>query len=285
LKGYKIKYAFVIILTLPLSTIVFYRNSFPYYFVFILPLALFTANIVLNNLNTKENFTKNIYPKTIFIIFVFMSLFNAGKIIIYYAHDRTFSQRQLLVAVHDIFKNPVPYIDRNRMISSFPNVGIWMSTWGIESYRNAGKPIMEKIIREQQPVFMLANTPALKIEELELYGNEKHKYRLFDEDYQILKKNYIHHWGIIYVAGKKFDGLSSDEVIHFEILIDGVYTVESEGKISIDGNTYFQDDIVYLEIGKHQLNSINATNIILRWGDHLKIPDQTASSYPIYTGL
>jgi hypothetical protein len=79
-----------------------------------------------------------------------------------------------------------------------------MSTWGMDSYLSNNRPIMNNLVRKQSPVFLVANATPLYIF-LDYKAFDKLKnYRLLKEDWDVLKQNYIHHWGLLYVAGKQF---------------------------------------------------------------------------------
>ena len=277
--------AFILILTMPLFTLVFYRNAFPYYFVFIFPLALFTSNIYLKNLLLKTKDRKNNIAAILIIFPIIFGAFNAGKTIYGKLEDQTTAQRELLDLIHSIFPKPVPYIDRNRMVSSFPNVGFWMSTWGLENYRNVGIPVMESIVNEHQPLFIIANSSVLRINDENWFGQEKSIYRLFDEDYRFLQDNYIHHWSLLYLPGKYFENLGKVSQQDFDIFIEGDYTVEGDGALKIDGKKFFPGDILNLTKGQHHIENIDTFSATLRWGANLLMPNKNPSEKPFYTGL
>ena len=111
-----------------LFPLVFYRNTFPYFFVFIMaPLVLycgaFLEKVVMGY--TREG-------RRVYLIILNISIFAVAlHLFLNYSthnYDRTAAQKQLIYVIHKIFPNPVPYIDRCSMVSSFPKVGFFMST-------------------------------------------------------------------------------------------------------------------------------------------------------------
>lgn len=195
--------------------------------------------------------------------------------------DRTAVQRQVVEAVHVIFPDPVPYIDRNSMIASFPKVGFFMSTWGFQNYYEAGEPIFEDLLENAAPKFLLANHPALILDPTVPTPEVPGEPRLFEEDVRVLRDNFIPHWGPIYVAGKHLS--LSEESAVFEILIPGAYTVEAPGPILVDGVTRQPGEVVSLAPGHHTARSLRETQRVnLRWGVKLPRPAAPPSTGILY---
>jgi hypothetical protein len=264
---------------LPLLTLAFYRNAFPYYYVFALaaPAVLVTGVIALAEKRLGN--AKDGYFRVVFVVLVIsLSISLVGR----YASDnvdRTISQRQLIDSVHRTFPQPVPYIDRSSMISSFQKVGFFMSTWGIENYRESGHPIMRDLLVEKRPVFLIANVHSLMLNHPYRIG----RHSLMAEDFDVLRNNFIPHWGIIWVAGKKLDLLMSGAEYQFEILLPGTYTVEGQASVVIDGVERVPGASIKLGSGYHTALSHQASrSITLRWGTALYRPAYAPVSDPIF---
>ena len=216
---------------------------------------------------------------------VILATINSIKLMRYQLKNQSYPQREIVALVHRIFPEPVPYIDSNRMIASYPSAGFWMSTWGLEDYRKRGVPVMRSLIETNQPRFLIADPPVLRIDDEKCFGQNKSIYRLLDKDYNILKANFIHHWGALYVPGKSFDRLSKGKKQTFEILIEGEYTVEAEGDLSIDGSRVIPGEVIFLSKGQHRIETMKVQSVVLRWGAHLYRPQKPSSEKPIYPGL
>jgi len=185
-----------------------------------------------------------------------------------------------------LFPDPVAYIDRNSMIASYPKVGFFMSSWGMENYLAGNRPIMEDLIRREQPVFLLANSCALELSRQPTEDPDLCPLRLLDADFEILRDNFVHHWGAIYVAGKTFQLEAQAKPQFFEVLIPGVYTLEAAAPASIDGKTYRPGDPVTLDQATHAISATGgAMRVLLRWGQGLYRPDHEPSLQPIYKDL
>lgn len=203
-------------------------------------------------------------------------MMTAGAFIHYHAafSPATNTQRQVIEAVHRMFPVPVAYLDRCSMISSFPQAGLFLSSWGIEDYRNTGRPIMREMLAERQPKFLIANSPFLA-EAFAPAASGERAQSLFAEDREVLEGNFIHHWGPVFVAGKQV--IATDREQLFDLLIGGPYTVESTGPLLIDGRRYAPGDVLALRPGTHRFVSpAGAQRLLLRWGDRLARPDVAA---------
>ncbi|MDY7097604.1 MAG: hypothetical protein SXU28_05655, partial [Pseudomonadota bacterium] len=125
----KVKIALAL-LAAPLLTVVFYRNSFPYYFAFIMPpvaiaiapaieiavrrygAAMMTAVLVLGAI------TLNVVEK----------------------RDRLDTQRQLQTQLRTVFPKPVIYIDESGMLGDYPRAALrFTSGWSLQRYWDDGE--------------------------------------------------------------------------------------------------------------------------------------------------
>jgi hypothetical protein len=272
----------VLALAAPIATLYFYRNSFPYYYVSVLPGACLLAGAVWRRVETLA--ARPVIVAGIAFLCAFPVARHAARWYASNNEDATEIQEQVILAVHGIFDEPVTYIDRCGMLASFDKAGPFMSSWGMESYRRAGVDMMPELLRERQPKFVLANSPAL---ELQLpYQHIPPGYRWRPEDYRLLQENFVHHWGPIWVAGKVLRQ-SGDVPIGFEILIPGRYTVEAAGLVDLDGVTVEPGQVIDLGQGEHSVRALEpwAEVVILRWGERLLRPDTIIPNAPIFVGF
>lgn len=255
-----------IMLFLPIFTVVIYRNAFPYFFPFILLPVAITAAF------GAERITKP--SLRLAIIFAMILGFTAqfGKS---WEHDQS-TQRIVAEAAHVMFPEPVPYVDRNGMLPSFPKAGFFMSTWGSEGYlAGQGEGLNETISRLHPPLLLL-NSPLL--EEAVMPDRRTSGVSLRSEDISFIQSNYIAHWGPIWVAGKNLNGESG--VI--KISIPGKYTIECNGKRILKGEVLQCNSTVLLAAGIHEWSGGSS---VLRWGERLTIPNVTPPVKPIYYGF
>jgi len=145
---------------------------------------------------------------------------------------------------------------------------------------------MYNILTRRKPLFLLADVPHLDLSLPREEAFSATNYSLLEEELDVLKLNFIHHWGILYVPGKQFEFESKVKPQNFEILIPGTYTLEGEGAVSINGILYEPGDTIKLKKGSHTITTqYNSRKAALRWGEDLYKPANKPSSHPIFAGL
>jgi len=243
----------------PLLTVIFYRNAFPYYYVFMMAPVAVTAGISADWLVNRFRIAK-LLP----LIMVALAVSRAG---IDFNRDHS-AQRSVIAAVSEIFPNPVPYIDRCGMIATYPMVGFFMSSWGMEGYRQSGGNRLARLIHEKHPLFVIANHLGL-LQALQMGASAPQgDIALTLDDAAALHDNFIPHWGPIWVAGKRLDptfGATSS----FAVAIPGEYTLEAGAHMLIDGQTVVPGSVLTLTEGVHTYRGPFAQ---LRYGKHLPRP-------------
>lgn len=270
-------------LGLPLLTLVFYRNAFPYYYVFMLAAPALLGALTIAELAQLLGQKTRKFQLVVGSVFALLAASFVGQ----YLRsdiDRTVAQRQLIDIVHRMFPRPVPYIDRSSMIASFPKVGFFMSTWGMENYLARGRPVMRGLLESRQPVFLVANIGSLRLDLPSERAAGSRGYRLLRADYNVLRDNFVHHWGAIWVTGKRLKAAAADRAYRFEILIPGSYTVEAKASVIIDGVDRKPGSIVVLDKGQHTFATRTApATVILRWGINLYRPAVAPVSDGLFT--
>jgi hypothetical protein len=266
-------------LAAPLLTIPFYRNAFPYYYVFALAGPVVLCGGGAAGIRALFGFRPRLSGALVALIAASLVAGFGGR----YVHrlkDRNAMQHQLIEVVHRMFPQPVPYIDRAAMIPSFPKVGFFMSTLGMEIYHAHGQPIMRELLVSRQPKFIIANTGSLKLERPPRKALTVGRYPLLPADAALLRENYVHHWGQIWVTGKRLSLPRIGETRRFEVLIPGIYTLESPRRVVIDGMPRGPGDKVYINQGWHTVSAeapdarTTPDEIVLRWGSDLYRPKQ-----------
>ena len=275
---------YLLALSLPIFTLLFYRNAFPYYYVFLMAPVSLLAGAAWEALPWRQNQdqARKIARVCLVMLFAASAIHGVGKS----TGFNLYPQRQMLSVIHQIFPTPVPYIDRSSMVSSFPKTGIFMSSWGIENYHDAGVPLLKAAIEEKQPQFLLANIEALDVHRPH-NNSQAHSARiLLREDYEALMANYLPHWGPLYLPGKRFKLESSNRAQTFEIKIPGVYTVNGPHTVWINGRPIRSGQTIKLSRGTHHIRSDNApATVTLSWGTQPFRPSQHAPTEPLFSGF
>jgi Dolichyl-phosphate-mannose-protein mannosyltransferase len=270
----------------PLLSLLIYRNAYPYFFVFLMPAVVILGGVFADVLIARHRASGS---KILPLILAGTVLVTVGGVLGDYVRklpDQMAAQSEIVELVHRMFPEPVPYIDRNSMISSYPKVGFFMSTWGMENYLTRNVPVMDDLIRREQPRFLIANACSLDISRPMADEHAQCQYRLLSEDFETLQANFVHHWGAVYVAGKAIDLRVPREPQEFEILISGLYTVEAETAVIIDGETLEPGEQVRLDQAVHNIAATDTPErAVLRFGKNLFKPDHAPSSQPIYYGF
>ncbi len=279
----------VLAMALPLFTPLVYRNAFSYFYVMIIPPAAIATGYFVEALRERAERTgegrRGRSARLLILAPLFVALLLDAAYYRSRLPDQRIAQREIVELVHALFPGPVPYIDRNAMISSFPKVGFFMSTWGIANYRNRGRPVMSDLLRDEAPVFLLANSLILDLKGGGGAGILEERYLLLDEDFETLKNNFVHFWGILYLAGKRFD-FTEDPPRSFEILVPGRYTLEAAGAVIIDGALVEPGMVIDLGRGGHMIEAAaGLPEAMLVYGDNPKRPESERNAQPIYTEL
>ena len=269
-------------LATPLLTIYFYRNSYAYYYVMILPGACLLAGCAWRRIELMHR-----RPLLAAGLALVCSLPAARSAWRWYAHnseDAITPQRELIEVVHTIFPERVPYIDRCGMISSFEKIGPFMSSWGMGEYRRGGVDIFPELLREKKPRFVLANSPALELSRP--VRSVPRGYRWRPGDHRQLQANFVHFWGPIWLAGKSVS-LPANERMEIEIYVPGSYTLETKSAITIDGRPIEPGGVIDLTEGMHALRATSDVQqtVTLRWGASLARPRRRSKTELKFEGF
>lgn len=256
-----------------LTCLLYYRNAYPYFYPFIFPPAMLLVAWVVD----WSALLKRPLPLALLGTVLVASALYVTKT---WSDREVPPQRALIDGVHAIFPEPVTMIDGSHMVGSYPKRGFFMSTWGFANYRR-GKPIFGDILRRDTVPLLLLNNAQLA----EAAGVPDHiplppERRLFDEDRAILRDNYIEHWGLVWVAGKRLTGSEAK----FTILIPGTYTLEGEEAV-IDGRPVAAGATVRLDRGAHLIVADAPGQRLLRWGDRLRRPASPPPHGPLFRGF
>lgn len=231
-----------LVVALPVLTPLVYRNAFPYFYPFILAPAVVLIGIAFDRYRERTG----PFARALVLILIVANCSSLWSGISSRLTDRTIMQRATLAAVHEAFPDPVSLIEGFGAVSAFPRVGFFMSGWGIENYRAAGKPVFADLVAEEQPPLLLADSPSLYAAMVP--GVETTR-ALLDEDVKFLRENYVRYRGMVFVAGKELRGSET-----FEIAVAGDYRFVAAEPAVIDGRSVKSNDVVTLALGKHRID-------------------------------
>ena len=274
----------VLALQLPIATIFFYRNTYPYFYVTLVPLLSVACGYLVagvERLVAERSALRSLVAILLAAPLVLRGWDMKGRL----EADGVAMQRALLQAIHAMFPEPVPYLDRGGMVASFPHANMFMSSYTMDGYRRRGIPAMEEVVGARQPHFLVANTEALRLE-LQSENLAQHPHRLLPEDFAYLRENFIHHWGPVWVPGRALE-LRDREEVSTPIAVAGTYTVESDGPVLIDGREIRPNGLVDLDRGAHTVKAVagTTTGVTLRLGAQLHRPAPIRIVGPLFWSL
>lgn len=252
-------------LLLPLASVIFYRNAFPYFYVFILPPAAVAAAFAIRPI------LERIPVPALAVAFV------ANALVISAVTPRAVldTQRQVIAAVHHVFPEPVAYFDFPGMIVDFPKANFFMTTWGMRKYWDGKEErLVDVMARETVPLLLLNDVTLTRNQTGGTPVRE-----LLPPDGRALREGFIPHWGPLWVAGRRF--AASEGARFFAIHAPGVYTVEG-GAARINGRTYEPGQTINLSRGVHRFEPMTRIETRLRWGNHLRRPPEPFDGQMIF---
>lgn len=283
-----LKPSVLLALLLPLCSLFIYRNSFEYYYVFILaPVSIICGAAI-------DGFHKQLKPSLLRGVLITAIILLGWQVYTemiqrsLYKNAVLTNQAEMIEVVHAIFPEPVPYIDRCGMISRYPKAGFFMSGAGFIGYNEGYLPDFKSIILEQKPQFIIGATAMPFAGSIE--GREIFHYDIKDEDRLFISEHYLPHWRQLYVAGKHFS-LTENLASGFDMVISGYYTIESEFPVYIDRVLYTPGQVIALEEGRHIISLASGkaqkqSDVTLRWGDHILRPQEGRDeSFPLFSGF
>ncbi len=236
----------------PVLTPLFYLNSLPYFYPFILPPVAVTCALTI------PIFVKR-YGMAIVAGFIGLS---AAMVWAVDTRGVTVEQRKLVSAVHEVFPEPVNYFDCCGMIGTFAKQNEFLTQYGVQKYLAAGEPALLNAMQAKPVPLVIDNNRHFSgvIERGETQN-------FHPDDARALQQTYVRFWADIYVAGRIVQGGSAQQ---WDVLVPGDYTVE--GTLSIDGTDYFDGDIVELDRGTAALANTTGETARLIWGRNPQRP-------------
>ena len=254
-------------LMMPLASIIIYRNSFPYFYAFIMPPVAVGAALGFAALHDQFGLKK--------ILLVIVA--NAAVISFIQDRDVIGRQRDVSSGIHQIFGGPTRYIDDVAFRPDYPRaVAQFASGWALEGYRAAGKPIYRQAIMANSVPFLFRQGYALE----NISPDPVDAMALLPDDAATLEQHYIQHWGRVFVAGHRFAPNAQPQ--DAEILTPGTYTIE-QGPLAVDGQNYLVGEVLSLGRGMHRIGPVGAAGSTLRWGDGVPVPDRPFPKGPLFT--
>ena len=235
---------------LPCLSLVVYRNAFPYFFPYIVPPLMVLAALGAQHLRQDRRLAWSVGA---------MLVFGLAQAALAFRESNA-AQEATLAEVHRLFPTPVPYIDQHSMVASFPKQGFFMSSWGLQNYRAAGRPVFADIIATTAPPLLLADREALYM--AVRFGGGKPG-ALLPEDQAVLQQSYLHYAGVIWLAGRSFTGTGAEVALSMPMA--GRYRIESLAPVRLDGVERRPGEVVLLGRDGHLVQASPGLEVRLIW--------------------
>ena len=261
-------------LYLPLTTLLFYHNTAPYYYVFMLPWVLIACSIAMPYINARITASGT---AALFLVF--------GLIGYAFEEDSPIDkQRALIDTAYSTFPKDTAYFDFMGMLAEQPKANPFVTPATLKQYHLANRSIYRAAM-EERPVPLLVDDD-FQFQQLfaEPYvptlteGGVPH---FSPDDAEALRDTYLHWWGPFYLAGEEVP--AGPQPYRFEIRVPGPYTVEGN-PLAMDGTTYRPGDVVMLERGPHAITGPRAKSARIIWGERLRRPANAAPDKPYFMG-
>jgi hypothetical protein len=222
----------LISLALPLTTLLFYHNTAPYFFVFMLAPVCAALGPVLDRALTR-------YSEALIA-----AALGATAVAVWAIEqpEPLERQRQLIAAADAIFPDRPAYFDSCAMLGTFPKANPFMTRVGLALYQQGAYPSMTATMEHRVVPLVVADDPLL---ERALTGSDPVR-ELLPEDLAALRGSFVQLWGPFWVAGVVVSAPRD-----FQMLIPGAYRVEG-GDMLLDGKLLASGVTVDLSRGAHR---------------------------------
>ncbi len=237
----------------PLLVLLFYRNSFPYFFVFILaPVAVAIAPAL--------GLVRDRYGN------VFLSVVLAAMplaLTVMEPRHVIERQRALIDYVHQEFPERTGYLDYSGMISDYPRVLDYLTSGnGMRLYHETGDAIIGREIDRGNLPFIIANQHTI----LAALEGRPEPGSFLLTDLAAMDDNYVRQWGLLWREGKEIP--AGTEPFEFQLRRGGSFVLAGDS-LTIDGVAVTNGSRISLERGRHQAaGRRNAPSTLWR-GDRL----------------
>lgn len=221
----------------PLLCLLFYRNTFPYFFTFLLPPICVAIAPVLSKLVER-------YGRVPVLI---LALFGPVFLLVQEPFGTLERQRATISEVERLFPKPTPYLSYSSYVPHYPRqFPSLISGVALSRYRSKGDSRITRDIEAGRIAFVIATGDALDA----VYQNEGPVSILPERDVKALRKNFLQHSDTIYIAGREICPKPNEQVV--KIVRGGPYSLEG-GDLVINGRRVASGASLTLRPGSHQV--------------------------------
>ena len=219
----------------PLLCIFFYRNTFPYFFTFLLPPICVAIAPVLSKLINRYGL----------VPIIAVTLFGPVFLLIQEPYGTLDRQRATINEIQRLFPEPTPYLSYSSYVPHYPRqFPSLISGVALQRYRDERAGQIAHDIKAGRIAFVVATGDALDA----VYQKEGPAPILPEVDVIELRGNFLRHSDTIFIAGKRICPELEEQKIR--IFRNGPYSVDG-GDLVINGKPVTDGDSVLLSVGTH----------------------------------
>ena len=258
-------------LAAPLLTLLFYRNTFPYFFVYLLAPVAVAISASWGLLVRRYGF------------YAVLVSFAAAPVIMAMTTPRDVLVRQaaLIEYVHSEYPQGTGYLARSSMLPDYPRVISHLATGpGMAGYNLRKRPLIAEAFARGELPFILATG------HLVLFGLQgvQDAEGFLPEDVAIMRDHYVQQWGPLYREGEQIEPIAGKQDV----------TIPRTGRYILDGNSVIVDgslmehgEIAVLDAGSHLIECMQDCdrNTVLWRGDRLPGPSPVVPLGTFYTSF
>jgi len=237
----------------PLASLVFYRNTFPYYFEFVLAPPAVAIAPALGIV--RERYGNAFLSLVLSAVPLAMTVLEP--------RDMIKRQRALIDYVHREFPKKTGYLDYSSMIADYPRIlTVLTSGNGIRYYYEARDPIVGREIDRGKVAFVIANQEVIQA----ALSGHPFPGTFLPDDMAAISGNYVQQWGVLWREGVLIPAGSG--AFRFELRRDGDFVLAG-APLTIDGATVAAGSIIALSRGPHLVSGERNSPVTLWRGNRL----------------
>lgn len=239
----------------PLAALLFYRNTFPYFFTFIFAPAAVAAAPALGLIRRRYG--------GIFLSVLLVAV--PVTLAVLEPKDVIGRQRALIDYVHQEFPEKTGYLDYSSMIADYPRILEYLTSGnGIRLYHERGDPIVARHINRGNVPFIIANQEVISAA---LEGQPFPK-TFLPADLAAMNGNYVRQWGVLWREGKQIP--AGPETFEFQLHRGGIFVLAGPA-LTIDGTNLNPGSTITLSKGRHSVGGSRNSPSTL-WRGH-RLPE------------
>ncbi|WP_321323143.1 hypothetical protein [uncultured Parasphingorhabdus sp.] len=253
----------------PLLCILFYRNTFPYFFTFLLPPVCVAITPVLAQLVRRYGF----------LPVIIVSLFGPAFLLVNEPYGTLERQRATISEIERLFPEPTSYLSYSSYMPEYPRqFRSLISGVALGRYWQEREGQIARDIEDGRIAFVIATGDALDL----VYQTDGPAPLLPASDVAALRSNFLRYSDTIFIAGKNV--CSQGEEQELRIFRSGVYSVDG-GDLVIDGRHIADQHSVSLTAGTYLAGPVQGGCVKLWALDHVPELPEDFPEGPIAGGF